>query len=207
MTEAQSTKTSRQKELTQAGFDALLAALHQDRERAAEQYEHIRRALVTFFAFRGAVTVDELADEAINRVALRLSEGAQIFADNPASYFLGVARNVWRETLASKVGTESLDGMQAEQIPDPDNPLASLLRQEQSQFKAQQFACLEHCLTHLTAQERELMVEYYEGTGSARIAHRQQLAEQSGISLKTLRNKTTLLRNRLANCARKCLQS
>lgn len=77
--------------LTREAFDKLLACLDRDRERAAEKYEEIRNALITFFEHRGCLSPQEYADETINRVARRLSEGKEIYANNAASYFYGVA--------------------------------------------------------------------------------------------------------------------
>ncbi|HWQ32743.1 MAG TPA: hypothetical protein VNQ79_07805 [Blastocatellia bacterium] len=131
-------KSGRQRELTQAFFDLLLAALSADRTQAAEKYEHIRQALITFFAFRGADSPSDLADETFNRVAERRSAGADIFACDPASHFFGVARNVWREALAQPVALEVLD----EQLP-PDkaltpDPHALLMRSaERSEIELQ----------------------------------------------------------------------
>src|SRR5215468_9319748 len=86
--------------LTSASFDCLLAHIGPDRDSAARAYVELRRALFIFFAARGAANPDEMADEAINRAARRLSEGERITTENPSNYFYGVARNVWRESLA-----------------------------------------------------------------------------------------------------------
>src|ERR1051326_5706272 len=62
--------------LTQQAFDALLACLDSDRERAAEKYETLRLKLVKFFEWRAcAVAAQDLADEVINRVARRIDGG------------------------------------------------------------------------------------------------------------------------------------
>ncbi len=60
--------------LTPEAFDTLLACLDRDRDRAAEKYEEIRNALITFFEHRGCLSPEEYADETINRVARRISE-------------------------------------------------------------------------------------------------------------------------------------
>src|SRR5262245_56590758 len=78
-------------------FDALLRALHADRERAAEKYEEIRQRLRRFFRWRDASGPDELTDETIDRVGRRVAEGEVIRAPDVGRYFLGVARNVLRE--------------------------------------------------------------------------------------------------------------
>ena len=83
--------------LTQQAFDKLLACLNQDRTRAAERYEKIRRKLITFFEGRGCLHAEDLTDDTINRVARRLSEGTEIYSDDPTNFFFGVARRVLQE--------------------------------------------------------------------------------------------------------------
>ena len=82
--------------LTQDAFDQLLLAFDLDREVAAQKYEFMRRKLVEFFEARGGDSPPDSADEAINRVARRISEGEQI--DNLNSYCYGVARLIWLES-------------------------------------------------------------------------------------------------------------
>ena len=200
-------KTRKHRVLTQAAFDRLLDHLHEDRASAAEKYEHLRQALITFFAFRGATDASELTDETINRVAGRLSEGAAVFTGESASYFFGVARNVWRETLARPVKFEALDDTLPPATGSTPDPHTLLVEAEQRAASERRLVCLEKCLHRLSPQDREMIVEYYQGTGGEKIESRLALAERFGISLKTLRNKTTLLRNRISDCVRDCLEA
>lgn len=207
MPETLSPKPRKRQGLTPESFEHLLNSLADDRDVAAEKYEQLRQALIAFFAFRGAAGAHELADETFNRVAGRLEEGAVIFARDPASYFFGVARNVWREDLARPDRTEQLD----EHLPTvralaPD-PHSLLEEARQQREEERRLVCLRRCLDQMTPQERELIIEYYQGTGGAKIENRQLLADRFGISLKTLRNKTTLLRARLATSVAACLAS
>ena len=64
--------------LTTDTFTRLLNSLDEDRERAGEKYEELRRTLIRFFEWRGAPFPEEHADEALNRVARRLGEGVEI---------------------------------------------------------------------------------------------------------------------------------
>src|SRR6266550_6910983 len=81
--------------LTQEAFDRLLASMGGDRESAGEQYLETRSKLVRFFEWRGTSFPEDHADETINRVAKRLSEGEHI-RELP-KYFFGVARLVLLE--------------------------------------------------------------------------------------------------------------
>src|SRR5215475_1422678 len=93
-----SSQIKKDTDLTRAAFDRLLSSLGPDRESAANAYVELRRTLFTYFAVRGSEAPDLLADETFDRVARRLSDGQTIFTQNPANYFFGVARNVWRES-------------------------------------------------------------------------------------------------------------
>jgi RNA polymerase sigma factor (sigma-70 family) len=203
----QASKSGKRRELTRESFDCLLTALAADRAEAAEKYQHIHQALIVFFAIRGASDPPDLADETINRVAGRLSQGAEIFTSDPASYFFGVARNVWREALAQPVRDLPLDEMNPADrrlTSDPDEMLAQA---EQQREVERRIECLNQCLGKLPLKDRELIIGYYQGAGGAKIENRQALAERHGISPKTLRNKTTLLRARITDCVSNCLAS
>jgi DNA-directed RNA polymerase specialized sigma24 family protein len=203
MIHSSSPKTKLRRELTAQAFEQLLSALHADRTKAAETYEHIRQALITFFTYRGAADPLELADETFNRVAGRLQEGAEIFAQNPLSYFYGFARNIWRERLAHPVTTEALED--ARLSPHTADPHELLVQAEERCAFERRLHCLEICLQKLAAPDRELLIAYYQGTGSAKIENRQDLANRFRITLKTLRNKTSKLRSGLVECVRRCL--
>ncbi|HWC76445.1 MAG TPA: hypothetical protein VG778_03235, partial [Blastocatellia bacterium] len=82
---------SRQKwALTQEAFDKLLACLDPDRETAGKKYLEIRGNLLRFFEWRGCPFPEDHADETVNRVAKRVSQGEELL--NPQAYFMGVAR-------------------------------------------------------------------------------------------------------------------
>jgi RNA polymerase sigma factor (sigma-70 family) len=198
-------KSKRHSQLTQEKFDKLLLALNPDRMVAAEKYEHIRQAMITFFSFRGASDPEELADETLNRVASRLADGAEIFSNNPASYFYGFARNIWFETITRKNKFQSLDETFANQKSSALNPHEVLEKQEKERDFEIRRTHLNRCLQNMAPKDRELLVEYYQDSGAVKIENRQVLAERFGISLKTLRNKTALLRAKLANCVKNTL--
>src|SRR5262245_25213379 len=51
--------------IDRAGFARLLTRLDADADRAADAYEHLRRALERYFEWHGAWSADECADETI----------------------------------------------------------------------------------------------------------------------------------------------
>jgi DNA-directed RNA polymerase specialized sigma24 family protein len=191
--------------LTQDAFDGLLSSLDADRERAAERYEALRRALTTYFEFRDVPSPEELADETINRVARRLSEGREIYAGNPNSYFYGVARNVWREHLAAPgKAVSSVDDLPPGRVA-ADDPFESRARAAERAEYERRLECLEGCLGGLKPDERGLITDYYQGERDVKIGNRKALADRLGLPTNALRIRACRLRARLEDCVRACV--
>src|SRR5829696_5321730 len=76
--------------LTPDAFDRLLVAFGGDRETAGQKYLEIRQNLTRFFVWRGCSFPEDHADETINRMAKRVTEGEEIL--NHSGYAMGVAR-------------------------------------------------------------------------------------------------------------------
>jgi hypothetical protein len=89
--------------LNQREFDKLLGWLDSDRDLAGEKYEAIRRGLIKMFVRRGCPTAEELADETIDKVCQKLVEIADNYIGDPALFFYGVAKNIYREWLKRKI--------------------------------------------------------------------------------------------------------
>ena len=63
--------------------------------------------------------------------------------------------------------------------------------------------CLEACFQEmLTPDEREFLLQYYEGDRQVRIQSRQRMAARLGIGLNALRNRALRLREKLETCLR-----
>jgi RNA polymerase sigma factor (sigma-70 family) len=192
--------------LTRDAFDKLLASLDADRESAAEKYEDLRRTLVTYFEFRDVPAPEELVDETLDRVARRLSEGQEVYASNPASYFYAVARNVWREYLAGPNKTvSSLDALPASRAGAED-PLETRERDAERAERERRLTCLERCLSAMPADVRDVITDYYQGEKDVKIRGRKAIAERLGIPLNALRIRACRQRARLEECVRACLQ-
>jgi DNA-directed RNA polymerase specialized sigma24 family protein len=181
--------------LTQEAFDRLLTCFSTDREQAAIEYETTRRKLVRFFQSRFVSTADEQADETINRVARRLSEGQQV--DNLRNYFYGVARMVFMETLKdrerSPVPLDDAPQRLNQRAPEPEEPDLTLI-------------CFDQCMESLAPESRQLILDYYQEERRAKINLRQQLADRLHIPLNALRLRTHRIRLNLEKCIRTCLQ-
>jgi RNA polymerase sigma factor (sigma-70 family) len=191
--------TSRKKawRLTREAFDLLLASLDADRDLAARKYEIIRARLLKYFECRGCLLPEDLADDTINRVARRLWEGRQIWTTEPASYFYGVARNVLREYWASP----EREFAALESLPPLAHPHSDALRRQEAESEQlhidRRLDCLGVCLNQLSAESRELILDYYHGEKGERIRHRRQMAERLGIPQNALRIRVHRIRERL----------
>lgn len=187
-TDQQSVATGNKKwALSQDAFDALLGWLDAEREQAGKRYEEIRVRLIKIFACRGCREPEDLADEAINRVAKRVGEIAKTFSGDPSLYFYGVANKVHLEYVRKST-----------------QPLPLLPAQLPQEFE-QEFECLEGCMRRLPAETRELVLQYYQEENRAKIDHRQLLAEQLGIALNALRIRAHRIRTTLRQCVLDCL--
>ncbi len=171
--------------LDAAAFDGLLDALHADRATASDEYERMRQRLIRFFSIQQTRVPEDLADEAFNRIARRIAEGEQI--RNAQQYLSGVARVLLLEERYKRRREEQVMRMVAN--AGRDTPSDDALP-----------GALEACLATLPARSRELLQKYYSAEGRARIAARQQMADQMGMELNALRNRALRLRDRLEEC-------
>jgi DNA-directed RNA polymerase specialized sigma24 family protein len=182
--------------LTQEAFDKLLDALGEDRERAAETYLEIRSNLARFFEWRGCPLPEDHVDETFNRVAKRIAEGEAIL--NPLGYCLGVAR-----LLVLEISKDRIKEQQALAEMASSPPIASSV----SEAPEARIDCLRECLETLSVDNRELIVQYYQGEKGAKIENRKQLVERFGIPVNTLRMRALRLRERLQACVEDCLKN
>jgi DNA-directed RNA polymerase specialized sigma24 family protein len=110
-------------ELTKEEFDKLLQWLNPDRDRAAEEYESIRRKLIEIFVNYGSHTPDELADLTIDCVVRKLDKMRERNLSNPAKSFSRTAFYImleWRKKRkeVQLLGTETT---QDEDLIDTDD--------------------------------------------------------------------------------------
>ena len=66
--------------------------------------------------------------------------------------------------------------------------------------------CLQSCLQKLSSENRKLILAYYAKEKQAKIDNRNELAQQFGISVQTLRVKVYRLRGSLEDCIVRCLK-
>jgi DNA-directed RNA polymerase specialized sigma24 family protein len=176
--------------LTEEAFAKFLTCLDPDPVRAGEKYEELRDALVKFLAWRGAHFPEDLADETFNRVARKLEEG-EVIRDISA-YCHGAARGVFLQSL-EYAGNKRVELGELKAIVLQEPEVTDL-----------QLECLDHCLSQLTAENREMIIEYYQDEGRQKIDHRASMAERLGIQPGALRSRARRVRGNLERCLRRC---
>ncbi len=179
--------------LTESGLQVLLDRLATDREQAAEEYEALRALLIQFFEWKNLPHPDGLADRTIDRVIRRLQDGEAIL--NISGYAYGVAR---------RLAQEAFRGLKREtDVHEHLFRQAAFTHGERA--NEDEVACLEKCLQILPAQDRQLVLAYYEEVGRAKIDDRKALAASSGLQPGALRTRVHRIRARLEECTRRCL--
>jgi RNA polymerase sigma factor (sigma-70 family) len=178
------------RELRQETLDALLDWLDPDRDLAAIKYENARRALVMFFSNRGCAEAEDLADEIINRVALKARKLQKTYVGEPGKYFHRVARFVHLEYLRRRGKFEPL----------PDNLSAGA---GTGAYDETAHRCLERCLRALDPDQRELVSRYYSETRPEQHA---ELARALETNVRNLRVKVFRIVQKLRACVKKCIE-
>jgi len=179
--------------LTSQALEKLLCHFSSNPEEAGKQYELMRLKLMRYYEWRACPGAEDLADEAINRVARRLDEGQQI--SNLPAYFSTVARLIFMESLRQRERTSvSLD-----EVPDvPADPT-------DEDEKDMRLDCLDQCLESLTRESRTLILKYYRDDRRAKIDQRRKLADEMAIPMNALRIRAHRVRLTLEQCVRDCV--
>jgi DNA-directed RNA polymerase specialized sigma24 family protein len=183
--------------LTREGFEALLAQLDPDREKAGERYELIRRKLVRLFEWRGCDGADKLADETLDRVGRRIAEGIELKSGDPYGYCCGVAHLVYKEDLrrASK----------ERRVRDSSEWSPPLYAPEgEDEPSDRRIECLRHCLAQVPQDQRDLLLRYHQGENNIR--NRKALASELEIPLNALRIRVHRTRRKVEACVHACLK-
>lgn len=175
-------------ELTEERLNSLLDWLNADREAAAQKYALIQLRLVRFFAARGCVDAEDLADKCINIVTAKL-EDLKAYVGDRSLYFLAVAKYVYIEHQRKARRPAPPPPPPPDPEPDPNLEI-----------------CLRRCLVELPEDDRLLVVNYEEGEKQARIEKRRQLAGELGITMNALRIKIYRLHQQLQRCMKQCLE-
>lgn len=183
--------------LTQEDFDALLKWFSPNREEAGGKYEKIREGLIRYFHFRGCADPQILADETINRVALKLSTFDFSGNAKTISFFYGFASKIYLEYVSQfnrrevQIDAELQFGAKSlESFDDVEN---------------EGFKCLEKCLAELPSPESDLVIRYYSEEKKAKLELRRELAKKMNIQPSILHTRVHRIRIVLKDCVENCL--
>ena len=181
---------------TESAFRQFLLWLDEGVESDGAKYLEMRRRLVLYFDRKKCLLPDELADETLGRVAQKLQEQGEITNLSPAHYCYVVARFVFLEYLRrvehSQANLDAIPGASS----DPSVQDGSSASQEKLLDR------LDRCLERLTAEDRELILKYYEGDGRTKIEARRKLAERLGLSPNALTIRACRIRNKVESCVK-----
>lgn len=177
------------KEITGEKFSNFLAWLSPQEERAGEEYERLRFRLCTFFSQRHCRFSDELADETINRVILKLSEEK---IENKLAYCYGVAKNVYRESLRKERNHLDIDEVQ----------IAAKAPATEQSFSRE---CLEKCLAELSLESRSLILDYFSEVKMAKIELHRRISESLEMTQTALRMRVMRIKQKLKICVQECM--
>jgi len=155
----------------------------------SEAYERMRARLCKFFAWRGAHAADELADETLTRVAMKLTQSERD-GERPEAFVLGVARMIhleWKKRQGRWVAYDERVAEPAAPTPREGGPDEWLM-------------ALEECLQTMSDGDRSLLLRYHEARGQARGLVRQALADELAIALSALRVRMHRMRQQMEDC-------
>lgn len=181
--------------LTEQGFEKFLASLDPDRDEAGRKYELLRSKLISYFDWRNCPFPEDHADEAFTRVIRKLEAGDEL--RDASTYVFGIARMMLLEIARHK----EKDRAALSQLP------TTIQIDTESDEMQSRIECLRQCLSTLPQKSRELITQYYEDDGSAKIKRRKELAASLGMQLNALRIRACRVREKLEQCMGRCLVS
>jgi DNA-directed RNA polymerase specialized sigma24 family protein len=178
--------------------ELLLDQLHRDREIAQREYDALRKRLIKIIQARPrpGSAAEDLADEAIDRVAARIATGERIKDVN--AYATIVARNLINE-LFSQPPVDQIDDKHIRTlINPPEDPIEKEIEQ----------GCYKECLAKLNGEEHKLLKDYYshDGRGLHNKVHRESVALKYGKNLASLRVIISRLQKGLRDCKKGCME-
>ena len=179
-------------EVTADKFAGFLAWLAPDEALAGEEYERLRFRLITFFAGRNCRFPEDLADETINRVVLKI--GGEV-VENKMAYVYGFARNVLLESYRQTKDHVNIDDINVAAKPEENEP-------DEPDSVANY---LDKCLGELSAENRRLILDYFSEEKQAKIDLHKQLSEAFKTTQTALRMRVVRIKQSLRACMQECM--
>lgn len=158
-----------------------------DEQEEAAVYEHVRNRLLQFFAARGKLGDEELADATFDRVVSKLSDEIAAQVRCPVGYMLRFAHFIYLEHIKGEISRRN---RLAALPPDESDCMENA---QEEWLRNQRLALVEQCLSELPPEERTLLLSYYMHDGRLRIVARQKLSQELGITPALLRTRVSRL--------------
>lgn len=161
----------------------------EDPDEAGRRYLRLHQKLAGYFQFRGVADPTASADEALDRAARRIAEGAEVPDIN--KFCLGIARFIIKEgwRFNNRESAAFLQFLEQHNRATDD--------------QTDRFSLMKTCFEQLSQYDRELLNSYCASPpGRARAKYRLELAEKLNRTVKYLRVCVTRLRRELDNCVK-----
>lgn len=177
----------KERDPTREELEKLLAWFDSDRENAAVKFQSTNARLIRVFASRGCVDADSLADEVMNRVAVRIDTVITKYPD-AVRCCLAFIDNVYHEWYRDQ-------STKANAKPPPSPRPSEVLEREDE--------CLKQCLGTVTRPDQDLFERYFQS--EKRIESRKKLASELTLTANALRIRAHKIRKKLHQCLAECL--
>jgi DNA-directed RNA polymerase specialized sigma24 family protein len=177
-------------------FEALLTWLDPDRDKAWEKYQAIWDRLIKIFTWRHCRNAEDLAGEVVKRVTRNVPKVTKTVSDDRAPYFYKVAYILllelprWEARHSEFQEESELGGITYPVDLEAVDVYELRLR------------CLDDCLEQLREKDREIILAYYQFDQKTKLADRQRLAEELGLSKSVLWTRVSRIRSILVRCVR-----
>jgi hypothetical protein len=176
-------------------FSRLLTFLcPEDPDEAGRRYLRLHQKLAGFFQFSGITDPAAAADEALDRAARRLAEGAEV--PDIDKFCLGIARFIIKESwrLTSKETNAFLQFLEH--------------NERATEKEIDRLSFMKKCFEELPQSDRDLLNSYCAAPpGRARARYRLKLAEQLQFTVTAMRVRVTRLRRGLEDCVKELSRS
>jgi DNA-directed RNA polymerase specialized sigma24 family protein len=174
-------------------FESFLKQLDPSGERATEAFDRLRRRLVKFFEWN-RMPAEDLASETLEKVVTRLRHER---VSDVTAFAHGVARSVLAQ--ARQKSARERGFVPESDSVDPEQEIVDYIDQ------LSEVTCLRGCLAKLKAEDRGLVLEYYNGEVKDLGLQRRALADKNGMSINTLRVRVIRIREMLRQCLVECM--
>lgn len=178
---------------TREEFDRLLAALDADPKRAAEEYESLRRRVLTYLRIHGFDRLDDLenlVDRSFDITARKLGE---THIESVSAFVKEVARRTCMDSLKKRPKIQSLQELP--DLPRPESPELELAQK-----------CLDRCMRSLKDSDQKLILGFYTYLPGEKAASKARMAALLGLSSGALRKRAYEIRRKLEDCVGTCVE-